>query len=324
MNRTVLLFICIVGVSCSEDNGTVNEPILSGCTDENALNYMTEAKIDDGSCEYSGCTDSSAVNYDLTATVNDGNCLGSEVIPNGYEFVWNDEFNAINLDESKWNIEIMPQGAVNSEKQEYTNNSENLYLENGRLIIASRKANPFNPASPRYTSGRINTKGKMQFQYGRVEVSAKIPAGTGTWPAIWMLGSLIDSVGWPTCGEVDIMEHVGFDEGNIHSSLHSNTLNHILGNNPHQIHFVENLTDDFHLFSVEWSDASFIFSVDNQSFFTYSKSDDMNVNDWPFYAPFFLIINLAIGGTWGGQQGIDNTIFPSRFLIEYVRLFKRN
>jgi beta-glucanase (GH16 family) len=120
------------------------------------------------------------------------------------------------------------------------------------------------------------------------------------------------------------MEHVGFDEGNIHSSLHSNTKNYVLGNNPQHSHFVQNLTDEFHLFSVEWSEASFIFSVDNQSFFTYSKSDDMNVNDWPFDAPFFLIINLAIGGTWGGQQGIENTIFPSRFLVEYVRLFKRN
>ena len=203
----------------------------------------------------------------------------------------------------------------------------NLSLKGKHIFTASdiqKASDQFEILNPDQYISEINTKGKMQFQYGRLDVSAKIPAGTGTWPAIWMLGSSIDSVGWPTCGEVDIMEHVGFDENNIHSSLHSNTLNHVIGNNPHQIHFVENLTDDFHLFSVEWSDASFIFSVDNQSFFTYSKSDNMNVYDWPFDDPFFLILNLAIGGTWGGQQGIDNTIFPSRFLVEYVRLYKRS
>tara|TARA_Y100000748_G_scaffold279959_1_gene258585 strand:- start:2076 stop:2927 length:852 start_codon:yes stop_codon:yes gene_type:complete len=280
--------------------------------------------MDDGSCMFSGCMDPESVNYDSNANIEDGNCIDIDKIPAGYTYYWNDEFNKDSLNSRYWNIEIRWPGFVNNEIQSYTDSDANIFLQNGNLYIRALKDNPFDPNQPAYTSGRINTKEKVELQYGFWEIRAKLPRGVGTWPAIWMLNSYIDSLGWPNCGEIDIMEHVGYDPNHVFFSMHNaNLYGDIHGTNQQGIYELEGIENDFHTYSVEW-DSSFVRAYfDGNLFFNYPKPEIHDINSWPYDNPFFLIINLAIGGEWGGQQGIDNSIFPATFTIDYVRIFKK-
>jgi beta-glucanase (GH16 family) len=186
------------------------------------------------------------------------------------------------------------------------------------LIIEARKENM---DSARYTSASLITKGKKGFLYGRVEVRAKLPMGRGTWPAAWMLGETIDEVGWPACGEIDIMENVGFDSTTIHANIHTDAYNHVKKTNKGNKITVTAPWENFHLYAIEWREDKIDFFVDDQLYFSFKKESSSN-DVWPFDKPHFLILNLAIGGEWGGQRSIDDSKFPHRYVIDYVRVYK--
>jgi len=239
--------------------------------------------------------------------------------PSGWTLVFADEFDVPGApDPARWNHEI---GYIaNDEKQYYTSRSENARIEDGVLIIEARRERWMGYD---YTSARLNTKGRAEFLYGKVEIRAKLPTGRGTWPALWMLGANIDQAGWPGCGEIDIMENVGFDPGTIVASVHTAAYNHMQGTQKNATIAVAAPWADFHVYAVEWYPDRIDAFVDGQRYFTF-RNEGTGSRTWPFDKPQFLILNLAIGGTWGGMQGIDDSLFPHRHLIDYVRVYKQN
>jgi beta-glucanase (GH16 family) len=238
--------------------------------------------------------------------------------PAGWTLVFSDEFDAPGaLDPARWNHEI---GYIaNDEKQYYTSRSENARVENGTLVIEARRERWMGYD---YTSARLNTKGRAEFLFGKVEIRAKLPTGRGTWPALWMLGANIDQVGWPACGEIDIMENVGFDPQTIVASVHTAAYNHVQGTQRNATITLPAPWADFHVYAVEWYPDHVDAFVDGQKYFTF-RNEGTGSRTWPFDKPQFLILNLAIGGTWGGQKGIDDTLFPHRLVIDYVRVYKQ-
>ena len=248
-----------------------------------------------------------------------------------WEQVWTEEFDGDTLDLSKWNILRWRPGWVNNEQQAYTDRDTNVFLENGNLVIqgliepdyydTDHAGNQYNAD---YTSGRINTDDRFSWTYGRFDIKAKLPKGNGSWPAIWMLGENISSAGWPDCGEIDIMEHVGFDDGNIHGSIHTKDYNHMINTQRSGSTLISTATESFHVYSLEWSPNYLRYLVDDQPFFFVYNDSDGDVARWPFDAPQYMILNLAIGGDWGGAQGIDPSSFPMRMLVDHVRVSKRS
>jgi len=234
------------------------------------------------------------------------------------KLIWSDEFNGKGLpDAAKWNYDTGGSGFGNEEAQFYTKDRlENARVENGKLIIEARKENRENK---HYTSARLLTRGRFAFQYGTVEVRAKLPEGRGTWPAIWMMSE--DMKKWPDDGELDIMEHVGYHQGYIHASVHTNKYNHIIQTQKTDTLFVKEASEKFHVYKADWSPEKIDVYVDDQKFFTY-ENKEKSYSAWPFDKPYFLILNLAIGGFWGGKEGIDEKIFPQRFEIDYVRVYQ--
>jgi beta-glucanase (GH16 family) len=229
--------------------------------------------------------------------------------------VWQDEFDGQGLpDASRWNYEV---GLIrNNERQYYTRaRTENARLEGGLLVIEARRES-FEGAS--YTSASLTSR--ATWTYGRIEVRARLPKGRGTWPAIWTLGANIGQVGWPACGEIDIMEHVGFDPGRIHANIHTRAYNHVRRTNKGSNLMVARADEEFHVYEAVWTPSSIEMRVDGRSYFTFTKEAGGDAV-WPFDKPQYLILNLAIGGSWGGQQGIDDEAFPARYEIDYVRVY---
>ncbi len=244
------------------------------------------------------------------------------IAPANRRLVWSDEFDRDGLpDSTKWSYEIGGNGWGNNELQVYTaKRPENARVENGRLIIEARREAYQGQA---YTSARLLTKSKAVWTYGRIEALAKLPKGVGTWPAVWMLGGDIATVGWPRCGEIDIMEHVGYDEGVVHGTIHSEAYNHRKGTQKGQSVTVSDVTTRFHRYAIEWTADRIDFIVDDQVYYTVQKSALGNTEtQWPFDQPFYLLLNLAVGGNWGGQKGVDETIWPQRLEVEYVRVYQ--
>jgi len=236
-----------------------------------------------------------------------------------WKLVWADEFNYNGLpDPHKWDYEV---GFIrNREKQYYTKaRPENARVENGTLIIEARKENY---KKARYTSASLHTWHKAEWLYGRIEVRAKLPTGKGMWPAIWMLGTNRNKLGWPACGEIDIMENVGFDPNTIHANIHTKAYNHVSGTNKGAKIKAEKPYEKYHLYAIEWYQDRIDFFLDDQKYFTF-KNEGTGNDVWPYDKPQYLILNAAIGGSWGGQKAIDDTIFPQKFYIDYVRVFKR-
>lgn len=234
--------------------------------------------------------------------------------------VWEDNFDIPGLpDERIWDYE---EGYVrNREAQYYTRKRpENARVEEGCLVIEARKDNW---QGKEITSASLHTYGKKSILYGRVEVKAKLPTGTGTWPAIWMLGnSFREGTRWPACGEIDIMENVGYDPDVVHANIHTKSYNHVLGTQKGNRITLSQPYDKFYVYAMEWFEDRIDFYVDDQLYFTF-KNEKTGTETWPFDQPHYLILNLAIGGGWGGQKGIDPAIFPQKYLIDYVRVYRK-
>jgi beta-glucanase (GH16 family) len=224
--------------------------------------------------------------------------------------IWSDEFNIDGApDSNKWTFQIWDPGRVNNELQSYTNRSENVIVEGGVLKI---KAIREKYGKGDFTSGRLESNGKFDFTYGKIVIRAKLPTGVGTWPAVWMLGSNVGSVGWPACGEVDILESVGKELNINHSSLHSPGRS---GNTPDTGTIkVPNDNTEFHIYTAEWRSDYIKFSVDDKLYYTFS-----NNSNFPFNKNFYLIVNFAMGGVWGGP--VDPNFVSSTFEVDYIRVY---
>jgi beta-glucanase (GH16 family)/glycerophosphoryl diester phosphodiesterase len=245
----------------------------------------------------------------------------SALINNGWQLAWSDEFNYKGLpDTEKWNYDTGGHGWGNNELQYYTQaDTNNAVVRNGLLNITARKQTKEKSA---YTSARLITKNKGDWKYGRIEVRAKLPAGRGLWPAIWMLPTDWEYGGWPNSGEIDIMEHVGYKKDSVFFSIHTEAFNHIIGTQKTKGIGLANLYDSFHVYAIEWTEHKIDFLMDNKTVFSYSNPGK-TYKEWPFDKRFHLLLNMAVGGNWGGQQGIDETIFPATMLIDYVRVFQK-
>ena len=227
-----------------------------------------------------------------------------------YTLVWSDEFNGSTLDESSWNYNIGGHGWGNNEQEYYTD--RNATLENGNLVISCIKEEI---DSNGYTSARITTKGKHEFLYGKIEARIKIPTGQGLWPAFWMLGANIDQVNWPQCGEVDIMEHINADS-TFYGTLHWLNDQKVSSGNHTNV-----APDDFHVYGVEWTADSITWQLDGNRYHSVDIKNNANSTE-EFHKPFFILLNLAIGGDWPGQT-IDESKVPARMLVDYVRVYQK-
>ena len=237
-----------------------------------------------------------------------------------WKLVWSDEFNYQGLpDTNKWDYEV---GFIRNHEQQYYTRArlENARVENGRLIIECRKEHftPPGHAPVEYTSAALVTKNKADWQYGRIEVRAKLPQGKGVWPAIWTLGTNVTQVGWPRCGEIDIMEFVGKAPDAVHGTLH------YFADGKHQSNSKSLKTDrpfdDFHTYAVEWTPQRIDFYFDDQKYQSAGLSPADQPGGNPFRAPHYLLLNFALGGTWGGP--VDDAMLPQQLVIDYVRVYQ--
>jgi beta-glucanase (GH16 family) len=235
------------------------------------------------------------------------------------KLIWRDEFNYKGLpDSNKWSYDVGGHGWGNNELQYYTSKQlGNARVEKGMLIIEAKKETIEKNA---YSSARLVTKGKGDWTYGRIDVKARIPKGRGTWPAIWMLGSTTQ-LKWPDDGEIDIMEHVGYDQGVIHASTHTKKYFHSIGTQKTAVITVADCSEAFHVYSLDWDAEKVTILIDNKPYFSF-KNEHTGNDAWPFNKPFHLLLNIAIGGGWGGQKGVDETIFPKKMEIDYVRVYQ--
>lgn len=241
--------------------------------------------------------------------------------PEGHVLVWADEFDRDGLpDPARWSYDVGGHGWGNKEPQFYTEKRlENARVEGGHLVIEARKEAW--QGAP-YTSARLVTKGKGDWAYGRIEVRAQLPRGRGSWPAIWMLATTKDRMRWPDDGEIDIMEHVGFDHGVVHGSVHTKAYHHSIGTQKTAKLTVPDVSEAFHVYAIDWTRERIRFFIDDREYFQFAReSDDAKV--WPFDGPFHLLLNVAVGGNWGGQKGIDESTLPYRMRVDYVRVYQR-
>ena len=240
--------------------------------------------------------------------------------PKPYQLVWSDEFDTDTVPNSNnWGYDVGGSGWGNNELEYYTDaRPENARIENGNLVIEARLEDF---GGKHYTSARILTKGKASWTEGKSEIRAKLPSGVGTWPAIWML-SATNPLVWPDDGELDIMEEVGFNPNVIYGTAHNKAFNGAQGTQKGGSTSIPDAQDSFHIYSIEWSSKAVTWSVDSVGYFTYTPPD-YGFNYWPYTSDFFLIMNIAIGGNWGGQHGVDDSIFPQQMLVDWVHIYQR-
>jgi beta-glucanase (GH16 family) len=253
----------------------------------------------------------------LGALIQFSGCRGiSPGIPEGMRLVWSDEFNKNGApDPGKWDYDTGGHGWGNNENQRYTNSRNNSVVRGGSLHIIAQKE------GGRWTSARLKTKGKAEWAYGYVEIRAMLPEGVGTWPAIWMLPGADTYGPWPRSGEIDIMEHVGFDPGRIHTTAHTAAFNHLKNTQKTKSAPVENVSGRFHVYALEWDKDHLLWYIDGEPFFRFENTG-RNIEEWPFDKFFYLLLNVAIGGAWGGQQGIDPALERAVMQVDYVRVYQ--
>ena len=236
-----------------------------------------------------------------------------------WRLVWADEFDGPDgspPDSEKWSLETGGEGWGNNELQYYTDNPGNCCLKDGNLVIEAKEEQVgVNP----YTSARMITKDKYEFQYGKVEMRAKLPYGQGIWPAFWMLGSDFYETGWPDCGEIDIMENVGKEPGIIHGTLHGPGYSGGMAiGMPYTVD--GDITEEFHVYSIEWSENEINWLVDGVQYHTMNPDRTIG-NEWVYNKEFFILLNLAVGGNWPGNPD-ETTVFPQKYCIDYVRVYQ--
>lgn len=267
----------------------------------------------------------------LTIMIANWNCTqrssltadASKVAPKGLKLVWSDEFNYTGLpDSTHWGYDLgdgCPNvcGWGNNELQYYTRDRKNARTENGMLIVEARREKM---GTKDYTSARLVSKHKGDWTYGRVAVRAKLPKGLGVWPAIWMLPTDWKYGGWPASGEIDIMEMVGYMPDSLFGSSHTKSFNHAIGTQSTKGIFVNDLSTAFHEYALDWHPDRLDFLFDGKVFHTF-KNRGTGPDAWPFDQRFHLILNVAVGGNWGGKMGVDEKIWPQRMEVDYVRVY---
>jgi beta-glucanase (GH16 family) len=242
--------------------------------------------------------------------------------------IWSDEFNGPSLDMSKWSFDTSRNklGWYNKELEYYSaNRRENLRLENGRLIIELRKdpeaiSKFADWGKQQYSSAKIITRGKAAFKYGFVEVSAKLPCARGTWPAIWMLPETESA--WPNGGEIDILEQVGSQPNVAHATVHTALFNHTRHNGRGAETPVPTACSALHRYQLAWTPAAITMGVDDHAYMQVRNDQPGGRGAWPFDSPFYLILNLAMGGDWAAAKGIDDAALPQRMEVDYVRVWQ--
>lgn len=277
--------------------------------------------------EYFNILLSDAVNADIeqdkaTITIQNDDSYTAELVEDGYitpaeypsmTLVWADEFDGNNLNAEWWTHELGATGWGNNELQNYTNAKENSFVKDGVLTIKAIKNNYNNT----YTSARLITKGKKEFTYGRIDIRAKMPVGKGIWPALWMLGGNISTVGWPSCGEIDIMEYLGHDSLTTYGTVHYNDGGHkYIGGNK-KTTSNESYNQKYHVFSIIWQENSIDWYVDYKKYFSVNNT---SVKFEAFRMPQFFIFNVAVGGNWPGYPDAT-TKFPQSMEVDYIRVF---
>lgn len=239
------------------------------------------------------------------------------------ELIWGDEFEGNGLLAKNWKIETGQHGWGNNELQNYVANG-NVEVSDGTLKIMAKKVGSGQETGD-YTSARLNST--REFRYGRFEIRAKLPEykGNGLWPAIWMLGNDLSTKGWPQCGEIDIMEYVSYQPNNVHMTIHSKANNHVDGTEATSGPIVlESAEEAFHTYGLLWSGDYLKFYVDDieNIKFVFLRPEEYTSDNWPFSKPFYLLMNIAVGGNWGGQQGVDDSIFPAVMEVDFVRVYQ--
>ena len=230
------------------------------------------------------------------------------------KLVWAENFNEAKSNEKDWNFELgdgCPNcGWGNNERQLYTKQNHTIAIS--KLVITAKKE------GDKYTSTRITTKGKKEFQYGRFETRAKLPVGQGVWPAFWMLGSNINEVGWPKCGEIDILEYVGKEPNMVFTSLHTqDSFGNTVNTKKTKFDIIE---EGFHIYAMEWTKNKIDFFVDDIMVYSF-QPENKTVAVWPYNQPFYIIVNLAIGGNFGGPE-VDDSVLPQEFVIDYIKVYQ--
>lgn len=254
-------------------------------------------------------------NDDTILAVNAEGYTSADSYP-GMSLVWSDEFNDTEINTSNWTYDLGASGWGNQELQNYTNSSQNSYVANGNLMIVAEDE------GAQYTSARLKSIGLQEFQHGRIDVRAVLPYGQGIWPAIWMLGHDFPTVGWPACGEIDIMEFIGSQPQNIHGTIHygADWTQHNYTGGSTYIPSNESFSEEFHVFSVEWDASGITWFLDDEEFFSVDNNVTGN-QPYPFDDEFFFILNVAVGGQWPGYPD-ETTTFPQFMAVDYVRVFQ--
>lgn len=315
---TLVINAEIMGTTAQLPNGNGTGVVNFSITSDAAISYKVtfgdDTTLDTTSKVFSHTyTSSGTKTFVMQVSAFDGlkyfSTTKSIVLYVATAVIWSDEFDVDGApNSSKWGYDLGGGGWGNNELQYYTNRPENSVVSNGTLKIITLKESY---GGNSYTSARLLSKGKFSFKYGRVDVRAKLSTGVGTWPAIWMLGDNVNTVGWPICGEIDIMEHLGRDLNVIHGTLHSE--NNYGGNGKTGTVTISNSNTEFHIYSLDWSSTLIRFYVDNNLFASFP-----NTSSLPFNANFFLILNNAMGG-WGGT--VDPNFTSSTFEVDYVRVY---
>tara|TARA_B110000238_G_C16118267_1_gene435918 strand:+ start:1321 stop:2328 length:1008 start_codon:yes stop_codon:yes gene_type:complete len=331
-NLTILsLFALLITISCTSDQKimSVGERIEQIIAESDnpaeggtpSLGSLAEAGIKNADGSQTAYEKAIAIATPAPTTLTEMQNIINNVndnvnlIEENNTLVWSDEFNVDGApNNSNWGYDIGAGGWGNGEAQYYTQREDNVIVEDGLLKIIARKES-YEGSS--YTSSRLKSQGKYSFTYGKVEVRAKLPASAGTWPAIWMLGANFSSVGWPACGEIDIMEQKGWEKGKISSSLHNLSSS---GNTENVAKTdVPNSTSEFHVYAMNWTAEKIEFSVDGDVFYSYGPATKNNQN-WPYTASQFIILNVAMGGDLGGD--IPSDFIENKMEIDYVRVYR--
>jgi beta-glucanase (GH16 family) len=302
--------------------GTVTNTVTSLVAPSNTVYVRYQVVYSQGSDN----ANSSMYFDDLTLNQTSGIVVVPPVTQ--WNIVWDDEFNqpdGSSPDPTKWGYDIGGGGYGNNELEYYTSRTNNARIEGGQLVI---EADQESYGGNNYTSARMLTKGKWSWAYGRMEARIQIPRGQGIWPAFWMLGTNIDSVGWPTCGEVDIMENIGkvSDQGTDHGTIHGpqggGDYNGGAGVGSSYTLSSGALADNFHIYAVQWTPNQIQWFLDTNLFFTATPASLPGGSTWVFSQPQFIILNVAVGGNWPGNPD-GTTVFPQQMLVDYVRVYQQ-